>query len=88
LLYKLVTLNGNQGASQMKKFQVNNVYEARSLCNYDCVFSFTVIKRTKKQVTLKDNVTGEIFRRGIFIWQDNEACRPYGSYSMAPTINA
>ena len=72
----------------MKKFQVNSVYETRSLCNSDCVFSFTVIKRTKKQVTLKDNVTGETFRRGVFVWQDAEACMTYGRYSMAPTINA
>ncbi len=72
----------------MKKFRTGQTYETRSICNYDCIFSFTVIKRTAKRLVLKDNVTGEEFRRGIFVYDDAEACKPYGTYSMCPVINA
>ena len=68
-------------------FEVGKTYSTRSLCDYDCIFSFTVIARTAKQVTLESNAWGQQ-KRGIRIYDGIETCRPLGTYSMSPTIRA
>lgn len=71
----------------IKQFQVGQTYSTRSACDYDCVFSFTVIKRTAKFVTIEDR-HGKVRRCGIKVWDNVESCFPLGSYSMAPIISA
>ena len=69
------------------QFIAGKTYTCRSACDYDTVFSWKVVARTAKQLTLEQY--GKTFKRGIML-QDNgvEACRPSGSYSMAPYIRA
>ena len=69
-------------------FTVGQKLSDRSACDWDCVFRATVIKRTAKRVTL-DLGRGEIKTVGIFTdHHGNEACFPFGRYSMASIFSA
>lgn len=68
-------------------FQVGKTYTTRSACDYECIFSFKVIKRTAKFVTLENHV-GAIIRAGVKMHEGIERCYPLGNYSMAPRISA
>ena len=70
----------------MKTFKTGQTYETRSICDYDCIFSFEILRRTKKCVWV--DVDGETVRRGIEIWQDAETFSPFGKYSMSAIISA
>ena len=68
------------------KFETGKTYSTRSACDYDCVFSFEVLKRTAKRITIKHH--DEVFTRGIYMHEGKEHCKPLGSYSMCPIIRA
>lgn len=95
-MHYLISMKANnknqQGAENMKQFEVGQEYSTRSICDWNCIFSFKVISRTAKRIVLKDLVTGDIEKRGIHMHieggQENEACRPFGNYSMCPIIHA
>ena len=71
----------------MTKFNVGQTYSTRSICDHECIFSFKILARTAKQVTVK--VSGETVKRGIRPnWQGIESFRPFGNYSMAAVISA
>lgn len=72
----------------MRKFEVGKTYQTRSACDYDCIFSYTVISRTERSVTLETN-RGTV-RRGVKPNYDKtaEMCLPEGRYSMCPVITA
>lgn len=70
-----------------QQFKVGTTYQARSICDYECIFSFEVIKRSAKRVTLRHE--GQEFTRGVKVDDaGNEFTYPLGTYSMAPTIRA
>lgn len=74
----------------MVRFEVGKTYATRSLGDYDCIFSFTVISRTAKFVTLRTS-NDEEMRRGVRIssvWPDTECCDPFGRYSLSPVLVA
>ena len=73
-------------ATATAKFEIGKTYSCRSSCDWDCVFSYTVVARTAKRVTLEAH--GERTVRGIYMVDGVEACRPEGSYSMCPSIRA
>jgi hypothetical protein len=69
------------------KFQVGATYSCRSACDYDCVWTFTVTKRTAKFLTIL-GTDGEV-RVGIRLdYQGNEIVSPFGRYSMSPILRA
>lgn len=68
------------------KFIVGQTYSTRSACDWDTVFSWKIVARTAKQLTLEQY--GKTCKRGIYIYDGIENCRPCGSYSMAPIISA
>lgn len=69
------------------KFQVGRTYATRSLCDHDCIFSFTILGRTAKTVTIEAH--GKLVRRRLGTRDDGtEVFMPFGSYSMAPCIQA
>ena len=76
----------------MTKFETNQTYTARSICDYDCVIEITIAKRTAKTITLTNDertnqlALGKQFR--ITERQDVEQIKPWGSYSMAPVVSA
>jgi hypothetical protein len=69
-----------------KCFQVGKTYSARSICDSDCVFTFTILGRTAKTITFKD--MGNIKTKGVKIVDGVEQCYPQGRHSMAPIIRA
>lgn len=69
-----------------KQFQVGKTYATRSICDHDTVFSFVILARTAKRVTV--NVNGKTVQRGLSIYNGCEQFKPYGSYSMCAIIGA
>lgn len=69
-----------------KQFEIGRTYSTRSICDYDTIFSFEILGRTAKTVTTK--VSGKTVRRGVFLWDEVEQFRPYGTYSMCPIVSA
>ena len=78
----------------VNQFDFGLTYSTRSACDYDCVFSFEVTKRTASTITVKYwdkevrrkvRVSGDVAGD---VAGDVEICFPMGIYSMAPSINA
>lgn len=68
-------------------FEVGKSYETRSVCDYDCIISVNIAKRTANTVTCE--IRGEMKTFRIKRYEDGvESFKPWGSYSMAPIITA
>ena len=75
----------------MKRFEEGKRYEMRSICDYDCIWSYTVKARTAQTITLIDDHGKELKCRiikAISQMNNREAVRPLGNYSMAPILMA
>lgn len=72
----------------MVKFVVGGLYRCRSVCDYDCVWTYKVVARTAKFVTLEDQGAPETVRVGVRVWDGVEKCSPHGRYSMSATLSA
>jgi hypothetical protein len=70
----------------MKKFEVGKTYRARSLGDWDCIFQFEIVARTEKRMTIREH--GEVYKRGIYVRDGVECCKPHGTYSMCAIIRA
>ena len=68
------------------RFEIGTTYATRSICDYDCIYRFTILARTAKTVTV--NVHGKTVRRGLNVWNEVEQFKPFGSYSMCAIISA
>jgi len=68
------------------QFQVGRTYATRSICDHNCIFSFTIKSRTAKTVTV--DVHGKTVKRGLNVYDDVEQFKPFGSYSMCAIIRA
>ena len=71
----------------MSKFNIGITYTTRSIADHDTVITAKVLKRTAKFVTVKTQFDASK-RCGIIIIDGVETIKPWGSYSMAPTIRA
>ena len=73
----------------MKQFEVGKSYSATSPCDHNCVWTFTVTRRTAKSLWLRGR-DGETFRKGVKPSYDGreEVCYPLGVYSMCPVLGA
>ena len=72
----------------MLQFKVGKTYATRSICDYDCIFSFVILGRTAKTVTV--NVHGKTVRRGLSpdYTGKAETFKPFGNYSMCAIVGA
>lgn len=68
------------------QFEIGKTYATRSVCDHDTWFSFTILDRTAKTVTI--NVNGKTVKRGLSLYDGVEQFKPYGSYSMCAIIGA
>jgi len=66
-------------------FEVGRTYWTRSACDYNCIFTITVAKRTAKRLTTTEGKTLGI---SVATSDGAEYVRPLGSYSMSPVIYA
>lgn len=69
-----------------KVFVVGRTYATRSICDHECIYSFAILGRTAKTVTVQIN--GETVRRGVSVYNGVEQFKPFGSYSMCAIIRA
>jgi hypothetical protein len=70
------------------KFEVGKSYSARSACDHDCIWTWTVTKRTAKRVYLRDGRGKEFYCVPSTYNGGPEMASPLGRYSMSPTIYA
>ena len=68
------------------QFQVGQSYATRSICDYDCIYRFTILGRTAK--TVKISAHGEVKTCRISVYNDVEQIKPFGSYSMCCILGA
>jgi len=68
-------------------FKAKHTYKGRSIGDADCLIYVEVLSRTAK--TMKALVNGNLKTMRISIGYDgHEMVKPWGSYSMAPSITA
>jgi hypothetical protein len=65
------------------QFQPGKTYQTRSIGDHNCIISCTIASRTNSTVTLTN---GKKFR--VSEYNGAEQFRPWGSYSMAPIMDA
>lgn len=70
-----------------KKFEVGQSYFCRSICDYDCVWTYKIVSRTAKTIKTE---CGQTFRINAKLtgWNGCEAVFPKGQYSMCPVLTA
>ena len=72
--------------TKTKKFITGGVYSARSICDSNCIFEITIIKRTLKTVTY--DYMGDPKTSRIKTDENGNEYFFVGSYSMAPMFKA
>lgn len=68
-------------------FQVGKTYQTRSACDHDCIVSLTVVSRTAKTIKANAGHRG-IKTLRVSEYEGREQVKPWGSYSMAPIVDA
>lgn len=74
----------------MKKFEIGKNYNMRSVCDHNCIWSFTVIARTAQTIILFDGKKEKKCRisKQYSEWNKAETVFPLGQYSMCPILTA
>lgn len=74
----------------MRKFEVGKSYSVRSICDHDCVWTYTVTNRTAATITIADGKEVKKCRinKKISEYRDSESVYPIGNYSMCPILSA
>lgn len=68
-------------------FKTGHTYWTRSACDWSCIFSSKVHRRTKRYIWV-EQLDGSIVKRGVYVVDGVEHCKPYGTYSMCPRFRA
>ena len=74
----------------MTKFEAGKTYFMRAIGDHECVWKYTVTKRTASTVTLdngKETILCKINKK-VSEWNNTESVFPLGRYSMAPVLRA
>lgn len=74
----------------MKRFEIGSTYSMRSVCDHNCIWSYTVTERTAKTITVTDGKEIKKLRisKKYSQYRDAETVFPLGQYSMAPMLTA
>ena len=74
----------------MKKFEVGKQYSMRSICNHDCVWTYTITARTAQTITITDGKETKKCRisKKTSEYRGTETVLPLGNYSMRPMLSA
>lgn len=70
----------------MKTIKKGQTLTARSIGDYDCIFSVEVLERNKSFVTVK--YRNEVKRCKVRVYENTEFIYALGQYSMAPMFRA
>lgn len=74
----------------MKKFEIGKTYSMRSICDSNCIWSYTVTERTAQTITLSDGkktIKCRIVKQ-LSEYRGAETVRPLGNYSLCPLLSA
>jgi len=74
----------------MTKFEIGKTYTMRSAYDHECTWTYTVIARTEKTITLNCGRETQTCRisKGLSEYYGAEAVRPLGTYAACPTLKA
>ena len=74
----------------MEKFETGKTYSMSSPCMQDCIWTYTVTKRTAQTVTITDGKQTKTCRisKAATQYRNAETIHPLGQYSMAPSLCA
>lgn len=74
----------------MKKFEIGKKYSMESICDSNCIWSYTVIARTAQTVTITDgsNTLKLRISKKTSEYRGSETVYPLGQYSLAPMLSA
>lgn len=73
------------------KFETGKTYYVRSIGDHNCIWRFTVVRRSASSVWVTGcdhNERGAVTRRGLSNYDGCETFSPFGRYSMSPTVSA
>jgi len=71
-----------------QQFETGKTYTCRSVCDADCVWTFTVERRTAKTVHFRNHETGNVHTCRPATVGGEEVAKPLGNYSMCPVLRA
>ncbi len=74
----------------MKKFEVGRSYSMKSICDHNCIWTYTVTARTAQTITITDGKKVQKCRidKKISEYRSAETVYPLGKYSMCPSLTA
>jgi hypothetical protein len=72
----------------LTQFEAGKTYFGRSICDHECVYRMTVLRRTAKTVTVQMSNREAPKTLRPRLYGNVETVRPNGTYSMALTISA
>jgi len=78
-------------AVEVSRFEIGRFYSCRSVCDHDCVWTYRILSRTDKTVTLAEARPGKDVQEKRFkikVLDNTEIVWPEGRYSMAPMLRA
>jgi hypothetical protein len=68
------------------RFEVGKTYHDRATSDWDTIYSYKIVARTEKILTIEEY--GKTSKRGIYVYNGIEHCKPHGTYSMCSVIGA
>lgn len=74
----------------MRKFEVGKTYSMRSICDHNCIWTYTVTARTAQTITITDGEKVQKCRinKKSSEYRNAETVYPLGQYSMCPSLEA
>ena len=72
----------------MNTFEPGRTYLGRSICDSECIYRMTVLRRTAKTITVSMEHREGTKTLRPYLYRDVESVMPNGRYSMALTISA
>jgi hypothetical protein len=68
-----------------RNFEIGKTYSTRSIGDHNCIISITVSSRTEKTIKVENGTKTLRVRVNS---SGNEVVKPWGTYSMSPTIES
>lgn len=74
----------------MRKFEVGKEYSMSSVCDHNCIWTYTVLERTAATITITDGKETKKCRviKALSEIRNAESLYPLGKYSMSPILSA
>lgn len=74
----------------MNKFEIGKTYSMKSICDQNCIWTYTVTARTAQTITITDGKEVKTCRivKNLSEYLNAETVRPLGNYSMCPLLSA